>query len=198
MSERSISKKVQGKTWYTVHAPEGFDRVVVGETPADEPEKLLGRTIETTLGEIIDDSSENNTKLTFQITDFGSESAYTEFIRHELTRDYLRSLIRRGASKIDAVITVETADGTEYQVQPVAFTTQKADHEQERAIRQRMVDRVTQAAAERTADDFIDSIVRGRLSSAIYADAKEIYPLRRVEVQKAELEGRPEALVTED
>lgn len=198
MSERSIAKKTQGKTWYTVYAPEGFDRVPVGETPADEPEKLLGRTIETTLGEILDDSSENNTKLTFQITDFGSDAAYTEFITHELTRDYLRSLIRRGASKIDAVVEVETADGTTYQVQPVAFTTQKADHEQERAIRRRMIERVEQAATERTADDFIDGVVRGRLSSAIYADAKAIYPLRRVEVQKTELVDRPEALVSED
>lgn len=198
MSERSISRQGQGKTWYTVLAPEGFDRTPVGDTPADEPDHLLGRTIETTLGDLIDDSSENNTKLTFQITDFGSDSAYTEFIEHELTRDYLRSLVRRGASKIDAVVSIETADGTELQVQPVAFTTQKADHEQKRAIRRRMVERVHQAAAERTADDFIDGVVRGRLSSAIYADAKTIYPLRRVEVQKLKRERRPAALRSEN
>ncbi len=194
MSERSISRQTQGKSWYTVLAPEGFDRTPVGDTPVDEPEQLLGRTIETTLGEILDDSSENNTKLTFQITDYGSDSAYTTFKTHELTRDYLRSLVRRGASKIDAVVSVETADGVAFRVQPVAFTTQKADHEQERAIRRRMIDRVEEAAAERTADDFIDGIVRGRLSSAIYADAKEIYPLRRVEIQKTTRENRPEEL----
>lgn len=197
MSERSIDRRTRGKTWYAVHAPEGFDRAVVGETPADEPEHLPGRTIETTLGELTGDSSQNNTKLTFQVTDVGADAVYTEFVRHELTRDYLRSLVRRGASKIDAVVTVETADGTAIQVQPVAFTTQKADHEQEREIRRRMVERVHAAAAERTADDFVDSVVHGRLSSAIYADAKEIYPLRRVEVQKAELEGRPAALESE-
>ncbi len=198
MSERSIDRRSGAKTWYTVHAPEGFDREVVGETPADEPDKLPGRTIETTLGDLTGDSSQNNTKLTFQVTDVGSDAVYTTFIRHELTRDYVRSLVRRGASKIDAVVTVETADDVTYQVQPVAFTTQKADLEQEREIRRRMVERVETAAAERTADDFIDGIVHGRLSSAIYADAKEIYPLRRVEVQKAELEGRPAALAGED
>ncbi len=198
MSERSVSRQSSEKTWYTIHAPEVFDREVVGETPAEEPEMVYGRTVETTLGELIDDSSENNTKLTFQITDVGSDAAYTEFIEHELTRDYLRSLVRRGASKIEAVVNVETSDGQDLRVQPVAFTTQKADREQERAIRQRMVDRVEAAAAERTADDFIDGVVHGRLSSAIYADAKEIYPLRRVEIQKASLIGRPAALESED
>ena len=51
---------------------------------------MLGRTIETTLGELNNDASENNTKLTFKINEVASDSAYTEFTKHELTRDYLR------------------------------------------------------------------------------------------------------------
>ena len=91
MSERSVSKRKQEKRWYTVLAPEQFDRVELGTTPADDPEQLYDRTIETTLGELNNDASENNTKLTFRIVDVGSDSAYTEFVRHELTRDYQRS-----------------------------------------------------------------------------------------------------------
>ncbi len=101
MSERSVSRAKQEKRWYTVLAPEQFDRQELGETPADEPEKVYGRTIETTLGELNNNASENNTKLTFKINDVGSDSAYTEFVEHSLTRDYLRSLVRRGASKIE-------------------------------------------------------------------------------------------------
>ena len=93
MSDRSVSRQKQEKQWYTVMAPEQFDRAELGETPADEPEQLYDRTIETTLGELENNASENNTKLTFRITDIGSDAAYTEFIEHELTRDYLRSLV---------------------------------------------------------------------------------------------------------
>ncbi len=41
---------------------------------------MHGRTIETTLGELTDDASENNTKLTFKVNEVASDSAYTEFI----------------------------------------------------------------------------------------------------------------------
>jgi small subunit ribosomal protein S3Ae len=198
MSERSVSRQDQGKRWYTVLAPEQFDRRELGETPAEEPDQLIDRTIETTLGDLTDDASENNTKLTFRINDFGSDTAYTEFVRHELTRDYLRSLVRRGASKVNAYITVLTTDDYRVQIQPVAFTTKKADSSQEKAIRRTMIDMIEEAGAERTFEEMVDSVVEGRLSSAIYADGKTIYPLRRVEIQKMTLEARPEEVAEEE
>ena len=197
MSERSVSKQTQEKRWYTVMAPETFDRAELGETPADEPEQGYDRTVETTLGELQDDPSENNTKLTFQVNDVGSDAAYTEFVQHELTRDYLRSLTRRGTSKVDAFVTLLTTDDYRLQVQPVAYTTKSADRSQEQAIRRQMIDIVEEAAAERTFEDLVDSVVEGRLSSAIYAEAKTIYPLRRVEIQKLTVEARPEEVAEE-
>ncbi|MGQ3412287.1 30S ribosomal protein S3ae [Natrinema sp. LN54] len=198
MSERSVSRAKQEKRWYTVLAPEQFDRQELGETPADEPEKVYGRTLETTLGELNNNASENNTKLTFKITDVGSDSAYTEFVEHSLTRDYLRSLVRRGASKIEAYVTVLTTDDYRVQIQPVAFTTKKADASQEKAIREQMVQMIEEAAEERSFEELIDSVVEGRLSSGIYGEAKTIYPLRRVEIQKATLEAHPEEVAEEE
>ncbi|WP_254763652.1 30S ribosomal protein S3ae [Natrinema marinum] len=198
MSERSVSRAKQEKRWYTVLAPEQFDRQELGETPADEPEKVYDRTIETTLGELTNNASENNTKLTFKVTDVGSDSAYTEFVEHALTRDYLRSLVRRGASKIEAYVTVLTTDDYRVQIQPVAFTTKKADASQEKAIRETMVEMIEEAAEERSFEELIDSVVEGRLSSGIYGEAKTIYPLRRVEIQKSTLEAHPEEVAEEE
>jgi small subunit ribosomal protein S3Ae len=198
MSERSVSRQQQQKQWYDVLAPEQFDRAELGETVADEPDKVLGRNIETTLGDIRNDASENNTKLEFKITEVASDSAYTEFVKHELTRDYLRSLVRRGSSKVEAYITVLTTDDYRVQVQPVALTTKQADASQKKAIRRTMIDLVEEAGAERTFEDLLDSIVEGRLSSAIYNEAKTVYPLRRVEVAKATLEARPEEVAAEE
>ena len=198
MSERSVSRQTQEKRWYTVQAPEQFDRAELGETPADESEKVLGRTIETTLGDINNDASGNNTKLTFKINEVASDTAYTEFIRHELTRDYMRSLVRRGSSKIQAYITVLTTDDYRVQLQPVALTTKSADESQEKAIRRTMIDLVEETATDRTFEELTDSVVEGRLSSAIYNESKTIYPLRRVEVQKMTLEARPEEVEAEE
>ena len=198
MSERSVSRRRRQKRWYTVLAPEQFDRAELGTTPANESEQVLGRTIQTTLGELSNNASENNTKLTFKITDVGSDAAYTEFVTHELTRDYLRSLVRRGASKVGATLTIMTKDDYRVKVQPVAFTTKKANHSQEHAIRRTMVEMVREAAKDRTYEDFMDGVVQGRLSSAIYGEAKTIYPLRRVEIQKATLVARPDEVAEEE
>jgi len=198
MSDRSVSRQKQEKRWYTVIAPEQFDRAELGETPADEPEQLYDRTLQTTLGELQGDASENNTKLTFRITDVGSDAAYTEFIKHELTRDYLRSLVRRGSSKVESFETVLTSDDHRVQIQPVAFTTKKADHSQERAIRKTMTEIVRETARDRTFADLVDGVVEGRLSSAIYSEAKQVYPLRRVEIQKLTLEARPQEVAEEE
>ena len=198
MSERSVSRQTQEKRWYTVHAPEQFDREELGETLAEESEQVVGRTVDTTLGEIREDAGENNTKLTFKITDVGSDAAYTEFVKHELTRDYLRSLVRRGASKVDGYVTVLTTDDYRTQLQPVAYTTKKADDSQERAIRRVMIDTIEEAAEERTFEELVDGVVNGRLSSAIYGEAKTIYPLRRVEIAKMTLEARPAEIAAEE
>jgi small subunit ribosomal protein S3Ae len=198
MSDRSVSRRKQEKQWYEILAPEQFGREDLGSTPADESEKVLGRTIETTLGDLRNDASENNTKLTFRVTEVAAETAYTEFVKHELTRDYLRSLVRRGSSKVEAYVTVLTADDYRVQIQPVAFTTKSADESQEKAIRRQMIDMVEAAGSERTFDELVDSVVEGRLSSAIYNETKTIYPLRRVEIQKSTLEAHPEEVAAEE
>jgi len=198
MSERSVSRRKQGKQWYDVLAPEMFEREELGSTPAEESEQVLGRTIETTLGELKNDASENNKKLKFQVNEVAGKSAYTEFSKYELTRDYTRSLVRRGSSKIEAFITVLTTDDYRLQIQPVAFTTKSADESQEKAIRREMIDIVEESASDRTFKDLIDSVVTGRLSSAIYNEAKQIYPVRRVEIQKTTLEAHPEEVAAEE
>lgn len=197
MSERSVSKQSQEKRWYTVLAPEEFDRQELGETPAEEPEQVYDRTIQTTLGNLTD-GGENNVKLTFQITDVGSDTASTEFVKYELTRDYKRSLVRHGSSKIQVTVTVLTTDDYRLKVQPVAYTTKQADQSQQKAIRRTMIDMVEEAAEERTFESLLDSVNEGRLSSGIYGEGNTIYPLRRVEVQKTELVAHPEEVHEEE
>ncbi|MFB6160641.1 MAG: 30S ribosomal protein S3ae, partial [Haloferacaceae archaeon] len=69
---------------------------------------------------------------------------------------------------------------------------------QEQAIRRVMIDLVEETSAERDFESFVESVVEGRLSSAIYGEAKTIYPLRRVEVKKLTLEARPEEVAAEE
>ena len=54
MVERRGKKKKQ-KIWYSLIAPSMFGKKKIGETPADDPEKVLGRTVEVSLQELTGD-----------------------------------------------------------------------------------------------------------------------------------------------
>ncbi|ATZ60635.1 MAG: 30S ribosomal protein S3ae [Methanosarcinales archaeon Met12] len=193
MAKKSSGKDGwKAKRWYNVLAPDMFNRANIGKTPADEPEKLIGRVIETSLSDLTNDWSKQNTKIIFKISDVGADNAHTKFIRHEMARDYMRSLIKRGTSKIDANITATTTDGYKLKVKPSCFTIKRVLHPQIRTIRQRMHDVVTSRAEKLDFGQFVHEIVLGKVASDIYKGAKDIYPIRKAEVGKTEVIFEPD------
>lgn len=181
----------KAKQWYNLVAPEMFGKANIGETVADVPEKLVGRVIEVTLGELTNDLSKQNIKLILKIDSVGGDSAYTKFTGHQLTADYLRSLVKRSTSNIETNISVLTRDGYTIRVKPSCYTIKRARANQVKAIRAVMNTVIAARAKEMDLDQFIQEVVTGKLSASIYHDVKPIYPLRRVEVRKTEIEAEP-------
>ncbi len=181
----------KAKSWYNLVAPEMFGKANIGETVADVPEKLIGRVIEITLGELTNDLSKQNIKLILKVDSVGGDSAYTKFTGHQLTQDYLRSLIKRSTSNIETNVSVLTKDGYTVRVKPSCYTIKRARANQVKAIRSIMNSVITSRAREMDMEQFVQEIVTGKLSASIYHDVKPIYPHRRVEVRKTEIEAEP-------
>lgn len=181
----------KAKQWYNLVAPEMFGKANIGETVADVPEKLIGRVIEITLGELTNDLSKQNIKLILKVDSVGGDSAYTKFTGHQLTQDYLRSLIKRSTSNIETNVSVLTKDGYTVRVKPSCYTIKRARANQVKAIRSIMNSVITSRAREMDMEQFVQEIVTGKLSASIYHDVKPIYPLRRVEVRKTQIEAEP-------
>lgn len=195
MARRTKKEGWKAKNWYNVIAPEMFGHASIGETPTDEPEKLIGKVMGTTLGDMTDDWSKKNTKMLFKIYDVDENGAHTRFIGHEMARDYMRSLVKRRTSKIDANIIATTPNGYKVRVKPSCFTVRRARRPQIKTIRQMMHDIVTSRAKKLDFAAFIQEIVLGKISADIYKEAKEVYPLRRVEIRKTEVIYRPKEVV---
>ncbi len=101
---KRVRDKWRSKSWYTVLAPSYFGNVELGAIPADEPEKLIGRVIDSTLYDVTNDFAHQYLKLYFQITEIDGKTAKTTFKGHEYSRDYLRSLVRRRTTKVDGTV----------------------------------------------------------------------------------------------
>lgn len=191
---RKVQRKLdkwKSKTWYNVETPEFMSRANIGVTPAEEPEQLIGRVVETTVGEIANDFTKHNTKLRLEINDVNGDIASTRFLGHEITTDYLRSIVKRQTSRIDANLDVTTKDGYVVRVKPICFTVKRARTSQIKGIREVMTTIVNDRAAELGYEQFIEEAIMGKLSANIYRNAKSIYPLRRVEIRKTEVKSVP-------
>jgi small subunit ribosomal protein S3Ae len=188
-----VKDKWSQKRWFTLIAPEYFGMTEIGETPADDPNKVINRTVEVTLAELTNDYSNQNPykKLIFKVYRVAGDNAYTKFHKFEMMREYINSLIRRRTSKIDDVIDVTTADGYVLRVKPVAFTIKRCKTSQKCAIRRIMRDIIISNANQKNFVQFLQECVLGRIPLEIHKNAKKIYPLRRVEIRKIELLAEP-------
>jgi len=193
---RKVQKKLdkwKSKSWYNIETPEFIGRNNIGTTLAEEPAQLIGRIVEATVGDLTNDFSKHNTKLKFRINDVNGDVAQTRFIGHEITTDYLRSIVKRQTSRIDTNLKVTTKDGYTVRVKPICFTVKRARTSQIEGIREVMDSTVKERAKDLNFEQFVEEAIMGKLSASIYRNAKNIYPLRRVEIRKTEVEGIPAA-----
>ena len=195
-SQRKADSR-KAKQWYKVVSPEMFGRVPFGETIANDPERIVGRIIETTLGDLTNNFSKQNTKLKFRVDRVAGDSAYTKFLGHEMTTDYVRSLVKRRTSRIDSIVDVTTTDGYTVRIKPSCFTVKRARANQVKCIRDLSKSVVMERSKNLDLNQLIQDVVGGKISLDIYKEAKVIYPLRRVEVRKTEIRIEPALSVPE-
>ncbi|WOF15633.1 30S ribosomal protein S3ae [Methanoplanus sp. FWC-SCC4] len=185
---KQLGRRVEGwkaKSWFKVFAPEVFDKAYLGETISDEPEKVYGRVMQTTLGEMTQDYSKQNIKMRFKVNEVAGDSAYTDFVGHEVTKDYLRAMVKRRTSRIDSIVLAATKDGRKIRVTTTCFTINRADASQQHTIRKEITDYILAKAKEQTYDQFVKDMVMGEISRDVFKNVKKIHPTRRVEVIKS-------------
>ena len=186
MSSRSRAARDKWtlKRWFTVLASSAFGFAELGLIPANDEKSIIGRTMEVSFYDITKDISQLPIKLKFQIVKADGDTAYTQFKGFELTRDYIRSIVRRGTSRVDAIKDITTKDGVRLRVMTMAVTQNRVKTSQMKAIRKIMFEIIDEKAKALNFDEFIQESVLGRIATEIQARAKKIYPIKKAEVRK--------------
>jgi len=197
-----LPKRVSGKVrdkwklkrWVTVLASPSFGNAPIGRVPITDVEKPQGRVVETTLYDILkQDPQHYSFKLYFQIDRIEGDTAYTILKGHEFSREYLRSLIRRGSSMSDLVKDYKTKDGYTCRVYTIALSQGRMNTSKKHEIRMMMDKVIGDRAAALTYDQFVQETVLQKIASDVYNEAKKVTRLRHVGVRKTKLIGRPPA-----
>ena len=189
--KKQVGRRVEGwkaKSWYKVHTPDNLGKVFIGDTIANDAESVVGRILTSTLGEITNDYAKQHMKMSFKINSVAGDSAYTEFVGHDVTRDYLRSLVKRRSSRIDCHVPLVTKDGKKVHLTISCYTFARANISQEHAIRKIITEAVTAQASAWDLTTMVNVILSGEISRDLFKAVKIIYPTRRVEIVKSKVQ----------
>ena len=191
---KKVRDKWRTKEWYSVYPPACFGEQNVAGIPCEDPKKLIGRVVETTLYDITNDFSHQSIKLYFLVTSITGDRADTILKSHEYSTDYLRSLVRRGSTRIDGIFTGRTVDNYLTRVYIVGFSHGRINGSQEHGIRQVMGKIVAEKASKLTYSQLCHEMVLGKMGSDVYNEAKKVCPLRHIGVRKSKLLSMPLSL----
>ena len=184
---RKIKDKWKAKVWYNLLAPDMFNKQLLGETPTDTADKLVGRITEVTVQDLTGDFSKMHIKLAFRVSQVQGQDALTQFVGHDMTSDYIRRLTRRKRTRTDLTVDVITKDGWNVRVKPMAITDRRIQSAKQRVIRTIMAKLVADVAAKQSIGEFVKGIISGDLAKTIALGCKPIHPVSRVEVRKSEV-----------
>jgi small subunit ribosomal protein S3Ae len=189
--KKQVGRRVEGwkaKSWFKVHVPDNLGKAYIGDTIANDAESVVGRIMQATLGEIVNDYAKQHIKMSFKIASVTGDAAYTEFVGHAVTRDYLRSLVKRRSSRVDCHVPLVTKDGKKVQLTVSCYTFARANIAQERAIRHVITQTILAQSAAWDLTTLLNNIVSGEISRDLFKSVKTIYPTRRVEIIKSKVE----------
>ena len=194
---RKIKDKWKEKRWVTVMAPDSFNNIPVAYVPITSDKTAVGRVVEVTLFDILKgDPSQHQYKLFFQINKVTEEKATTVFKRYEYAKEFLRSLIRRGSSRINFVIDSKTKDGYVFRIKILTLSHRELNTSVKRALRLEAKKQIERIVPQMTIDEFVQAACYGKINSDIMAATKKIIRVRHVGLEKVRLLRTSEEEVT--
>ena len=125
--------------------------------------------------------------LKFKVNDVRGLDAYTYFIGHDMTSDYVRRMTRRRKSKIDMTVDVKTRDDFIIRLKPLSISGRRIRASQQSAIRLTMGEVITRFCSAKALDEVVKVIISGQLARDVAVACKPIHPLQRVEMRKSEV-----------
>jgi len=183
-----VKDKWREKRWITVLAPDSFNNVQLAYIPITDDENAVGRVVEVTLYDILKgDQSQHQYKIFFQINKIQGNSATTIFKKYEYAKEFLRSIVRRGSSKINFIVDAKTKDGFIFRLKLIILTHRQLNTSRKHALRLIAKDVIDKTIPQMTIEQFVQATCYGKINSDIMAATKKLIRIRHVGFEKVKL-----------
>ncbi|MFB5638032.1 MAG: 30S ribosomal protein S3ae, partial [Nitrosarchaeum sp.] len=102
-------------------------------------------------------------------------------------KEFLRSLVRRGSSKINFIIDIKTKDGYIFRIKILALTHRQLNTSRKHALRLIARDVINNTVPQMTIDQFVQATCYSKINSDIMAAFKKVIRVRHVGLEKVKL-----------
>ena len=185
---RRQKDKWKAKRWYSIRAPRNpWSFKVIGETLAEEEDMLVDRPYEMMQNELDGDFSKMHVKIKFRIKEVIGNDALTEFVGHDVQKDYVRRQIRRDRGKIDDTIDIVTDDGYFIRIKPFIVTRSRIKGSQKQETRTVARNVVIKFCSAATWIAVQKALMDGSLEERVSEAVSKVQPVRSVFFRRSQL-----------
>jgi small subunit ribosomal protein S3Ae len=179
-----IKEKRAKKKWFSILAPEVFGKKPLPETPAFEPDELVGRKAEISLKEFTGSPRDSYKKIVCKIIKVQGDTAHTEADKFFLLDSYVSRSSKRYKDSILVVKEFKTKDGKKVKVKSIAFLKNKV----QRKVKTNLLRLIEQTLEAQISKKNSQEIFASQFISTIFFSAKKemkkIYPVDSVLIWK--------------
>jgi small subunit ribosomal protein S3Ae len=186
-------KRERTELWLEVTSPSYLGEKPIGNMLVYSEQEAIGRILEILYSDITEDPSHSYTKIKLRIVEVSGGVAKTSYWGHEVSRDYLRSILRRSSSKVEPVIDVSTKDGYLLRLGVTLITREKISSNKSTFIHNLLTNMMKGKVSSMKLHQFVQDVMSGKTESDIFNLAKKHSRVKYAGVSKVKILQIPEA-----
>jgi small subunit ribosomal protein S3Ae len=185
--KRAVVDKWKKKKTFNIMAPKEIGNVELGNTVAEKPDMIKGRTIEANIGSLLNQVRKKHISLVFKVTDVQGSTANTEIVGYKVKPAFLKRFFKRRSSKIESTLYAYTKDRKRVKIKTMIVTSRKVERLKVKDIRSRMVGHIENILKTTTYENLVKLVLDKPLFSEILPGIKKIALTRMSELVELKL-----------
>lgn len=185
---KAKAKKVKKKFPVEVVAPEYLNSYTLGKSEVSDLSSLEGKTAKVNLMYITGNVKNQNIRLTFKVNEVNSGLAKTTVKKYEQIPYYLSRFVKKGSDLVEDSFVAKTKDSINVRIKPFIVTKMNASNLVLSLLRKNAREAIEKELSEKTYDEFMSSVIGGRVQLSFRNELKKVFPLKAFEFRRVEEE----------
>ena len=181
------AEKWKVKQWFNIYPPEILGTNIIGEMPADDEKRVLGRIIKASMSWITSRMEHSFMVVGLKVVSVNGSSAHTEIKYLEQTYSYLHSLVKRHSSAIYTMDRLKDKNSKPFTLKLLVVTRSKIASPKKKAIRGGISKVAAEYAVGKTGSEFIKDSIEGTFQNECVKRITNIAEVAKLEIKKIEL-----------